>query len=254
MPYAAIRAAILERFATYGADPASQVAPTFHASTKNLPFDAVSLLTRLGGRPKAIPVYEIDKAGQNVEVWPAITFCRVDENFRADDYYHPNAVLRKFSGTAFQHDRITQVERYGAEQISFVDYPEPIDVFYELQTWSLSVREEEEMLTVLKQIFPARTFLRLKNRDGTLSDAGFFRRSGPSWRGGKDPTLEPGDPGARFYSWTMVYRCEAYEDNTLETSTLPTVLERRFGLAGLGTEETDPEELPTFTPDEAGRS
>lgn len=246
MPYASLRQAIRERFEQYATD----VVPTATAMGDGRAYgdEPMMLDLRVGGRALRVCVYNTDMGGKPAHAWPAITYKQVSERARREDT-HFGDVLRRALGTAFQHDAMTLEERSGADLYEMLPGPEPIDITYEFRVWALRQDEAELLLGVLKQLWPQIGHVVHTQRDGSLSDIDVIRTEGPTFVGGEDPTLPEGDPEHRFWAWSVRYVFQAYEDNTLQTTLVPTVRKR---VLELGDEDTDSDPAAVVELDEHG--
>lgn len=227
VPYAFLRDAIRARFEQL--DPEALATETRYGSDRAEGDDPLMLSLRVGGRGLRVSVFSTDMGGKLATHWPAITFSRVGERQRRDNT-HPGDVLRENFGTAFQHDARTLVERSGPDLQTSLDGPEPIDITYEFRVWALLEEQADALLSLVKKLWPQTGAVTYAQRDGSVVDCDVLRASGPTFVGGRDPTLETGDPEERFWSWSMTYVFEAYEDNTLEAELGPTIRKRSIGL------------------------
>jgi len=184
---------------------------------------------QLGGRPVTIPVYYEDKGSQDASNWPAITFRMDGEEPRRQNWQQADALLRSL-GASQQYTLNGGTERTGPDLIESIPSPDPITVTYEIRVWALDHAQAQELLEVVKRLFPLNGYLSTFLNDGCPVDYDMIRVDGPTWTGGVDPTLGEGAEGHRFYSWSLLYDIEAYEDNTLLTELTPTIKQRGLDL------------------------
>jgi len=215
--------------------------------------DPIRLETPLGGRSRLVNVYEYEKSGQDAADWPAITYRFVDERFRAENYHPIDPLADNCRDCGFTTDAVTGEVKSGPDTVTILDHPDPITLEYEIKVWAQTKEEGYALLSLVKRLFPARTFLEVCRRDRSVVTYDVIRTRGPVWAGGLDPTLPEGDPGERFYSWAITYEVEAYEDNTLEAGEAgdihPTILQRCVTIEPRDTEgDPAPDGVPFETP------
>lgn len=253
--YRSVEHAIAKRFEGYaniqmGRPPTSMAEDIPRTRQYDQP---VKISTLIHGRRKAVPVFRVDKGGEDASTWPAITYGVDDEDDRPEDWLftldgESNRVCRHV-GRAFVQNAQTGEVSSGPDLAESYPLPDPITLTYELRIWSLDYDEANELKGIVKSIFPSRGFLDLQFNDGTRRTVDMIRSDGPTFVGGKDPTLDLGDPGARFYSWRILYDIETYEDTTMDVSLKPTIRDRILELNN--TNGDQPGEL--ILPDEPGR-
>jgi hypothetical protein len=249
LPYAAIRKAVLARFWQNPGKAPAYVDTPLGQGREPASLDRYQMSLRLGGKPTSVLVYDIDKAGDNADVWPAVSVRRVGSGPRLSNR-HTSTNVDEGVGTAYQHDRVTGREREGPDLVLRREHPEPLDVEFEVQVWSLDQDQADQLLTWVKKVWPLDCHLTYQERDGGDVDVDVVRTTAVDInRSGDDPAVDPGLPGSRFYSWVIGFRVEAYEDNSLETEILPTVRQRDLAL---GPVEGEPSLV--IDSDEFGRS
>jgi hypothetical protein len=109
---------------------------------------------------------------------------------------------------------------------------QPESLYYDFHVASRSYIFSEEMLAVVKEMFPARGDLTITFRDGSTHTVDMLRRTNAFRSSPFDATMTEDDPGVRLYRWTMQYEVESYEDNTLQGEFRPTI--RSHGCPTLG--------------------
>lgn len=199
----------------------------------------LKIRTILGGFTRSVPVFNEDKGGQDASLWPCITFRMDGERVRQDNW-RINTPLTRALGTTSVYSTVSNEFAYGSDLVESIDSPDSVTVTYEFRVWSLDHEEAQQLLEIVKALFPMKGFLGIETNDGCARTYDMMRTDGPTFVGGVDPTLDIGEEGYRFYSWRLLYDIEAYEDNTLLTSLGATVKRRTISTATI--DDADSEE------------
>lgn len=208
---------------------AALIGPGYNAETEQPLQGTFKIRTLLGGFTRSVPVFYEDKGGQDASLWPCITFRMESERARQDNW-RINTPLTRNLGTTSVFSTNQNANLYGTDLVESIDSPDPVTITYEFRVWSLNHEEAQELLEIVKALFPMKDFLEIETNDGCTRTYDMMRTDGPTFVGGQDPTLDIGEEGYRFYSWRLLYDIEAYEDNTLLTTLGSTVKRREIAV------------------------
>lgn len=167
---------------------------------------------------KSVPVFPINLEGMKwPEVWPAITYYWIDEEFNADTFLYadPFCNAESTAPDVPVTNRNDKVIAEGPDRLAFRAMPDGYDLIYVIRAYSKDFSEMKWTCDAIRKLFPARGVLEVEQASGEkLAFDMLLERIDNLDEGGQEigRSLEENDE--RAFSRGFVYRIESYVDNT----------------------------------------